>query len=253
MSERTDPTRRAQELSRAELPRRFYKAASVGPQDEGFVVRLDERPVRTPARQLVALPTAALAEAAAAEWEAQGERIDPASMPVNRIVNSALDGVARSADEVREDVLQFLGSDLLCYRAEEPDGLVARQNEAWDPVLAWARHAHGLDLRLAAGIIHVEQPEETMRRGAELVARYDTFPLAALHVMTGLTGSIVLALAVVEGEIGVDEAWAAAHVDEDWQISFWGEDAEAMHRRALRRTEMAAAARVAALSRQTAA
>lgn len=249
MTDRPDPTRRAQELSRAELPRRFYKEASVASEAEGHVVRLDERTVKTPARHLLALPTRDLAEAVAEEWRSQGERIDPATMPVNRIVNSALDGVAVSADAVREDVVRFLGSDLLCYRAEGPEGLVARQTDTWDPPLAWARETHGLDLRLAGGIVHVEQPEDTMRRGAEIVARYDAFTLASLHVMTSLTGSYVLALAVVEGRLAPDEAWAAAHVDEDWQMSFWGEDAEAMRRRHRRWDEMLAAARVAALGR----
>ncbi len=249
MTERIDPTRRAQELSRAELPRRFYQTARVERQDEGHVVRLDERTVKTPARNLLTLPTAPLAEAVAAEWQAQGERIDPATMPVNRIVNSALDGVSVQAGAVREDVVRFLGSDLLCYRAEDPEGLVRKQNEAWDPLLVWARRELGLDLRLAAGIIHVEQPPETMARGAEIVSSYGIFDLASLHVMTGLTGSIVIALAVTEGAIPPGEAWAAAHVDEDWQISIWGEDAEAMRRRHARWLEMEAASRVSALAR----
>lgn len=253
MTDRPDPTRRAQELSRAELPKRFYKDASVAREAEGHVVRLDERTVKTPARRLLALPTQELAEAVAEEWRAQGERIDPATMPMNRIVNSALDGVAAATEAVREDVVRFLGSDLLCYRAEDPEGLVARQNEAWDPPLAWARQAFGLDVRLAAGIIHVEQPEETLQRGAEIVAAYDDFTLASLHVMTSLTGSFVLALAVVEGHLAAEKAWAAAHVDEDWQISFWGEDAEAMRRRHKRWEEMVAAARVASLGRAGAA
>ncbi|ESR26546.1 ATP12 family chaperone protein [Lutibaculum baratangense] len=245
MTDKPDPTRRAQELARAELPRRFYEAVTVEAGEAGHVIRLDSRNVRTPARRLLALPTSELAELVAEEWRAQGERIDPSSMPVNRIVNSALDGVAVSADAVREDVVRFLDSDLLCYRADSPERLVEWQNAAWDPPLAWARESLGLDLRLAAGIVHVEQPPQTLERGAGIVARYETLPLAGLHVMTSLTGSIVLALAVVEGHMSPDDAWAAAHVDEDWQISQWGEDAEAMRRRQARWAEMRAAALVA--------
>jgi chaperone required for assembly of F1-ATPase len=195
------------------------------------------------------VPTRALAEALAVEWEAQGERIDPATMPLTRLVNSVLDGVTGREAEVRGDVAKYAASDLLCYRAEGPAELVRRQAEAWDPVLAWAREALGARLVLGEGVVPVAQPSAATAAVEGALAELDAFSLAAHYVMTTLTGSALLALAHARGRLTAEEAWAAAHVDEDWQISQWGEDAEAKARRDRRWAEMQAASRLLELLR----
>jgi chaperone required for assembly of F1-ATPase len=228
-------------------PKRFYRSVSVDGAAAGFRVLLDGRPMRTPAKRELALPSRALAEALAAEWEAQGERIEPAGMPLTRLVNSAIDGVAGCESELRADIAKHAGSDLLCYRAEGPADLVRRQADAWDPVLAWAHDALGAHLLLGRGIVPVAQPQPALAAIERTLARLDTFGLAAHHVMTTLMGSAVLALAHARGRLTAEEAWAAAHVDEDWQIGRWGEDAEAKARRDRRWADMQAASRLLAL------
>jgi chaperone required for assembly of F1-ATPase len=189
------------------------------------------------------VPSRRLAAALADEWNAQVERIDPAAMPVTRLVNSAIDGVAPRMNEVRADVLAYAGTDLLCYRAGEPERLAASQARHWDPVLVWAERRLAVRFALAEGVMHVPQPDDTLAAVAAALERYDDpFALAALHVATTLTGSALLALALAEGKIGAEEAWAAAHVDEDWNMLLWGEDAEALARRARRLAEFRAAA-----------
>ncbi|RUX30369.1 ATPase, partial [Mesorhizobium sp. M4A.F.Ca.ET.050.02.1.1] len=178
----------------------------------------------------------------AGEFDAQGEVIDPVAMPVMRLVNTAIDGVASDPQAVLEDILRFASSDLLCYRADGPQGLVDRQNQLWDPVIDWARSALGARFHLAEGIVHVEQPRETIAvLRAHLAQRIEPMRLAAIHVMTSLTGSALLALAVDFGELDGEAAWAAGHVDEDWQIEHWGQDAEAVARRSARKRDMMAA------------
>jgi chaperone required for assembly of F1-ATPase len=231
----------------AALPKRFYQRVDVANRDGGFALLLDEKPVRTPGKKPLLLPSHALAEAVAEEWRAQKERIDPATMPLTKLANSAIDGVKGREDEVIGDILNYAGSDLLCYRAEGPRGLVGAQRAHWDPVLAWAKSALGAPFVLAEGIVHVAQPQASLDRLREALEAHDPFGLAALHVMTGLTGSALLALAVALGRMTPEEAWKAAHVDEDWQIAQWGEDAEAASRRATRRREFTAAARALAL------
>ncbi|BCG80626.1 ATP12 family chaperone protein [Mesorhizobium sp. 113-3-3] len=237
-----DPVRRAQIQMKTPLPKRFYKTASVAPVEEGFAVHLDGKPVRTPGKALLALPTEAAALLVADEFAEQGETINPVTMPVMRLVNTAIDGVASDPQAVLEDILRFASSDLLCYRADAPQGLVERQNGQWDPVVDWARTALGARFNLAEGIIHVEQPRETIAvLGSHLNQRAEPLRLAAIHLMTSLTGSALLALAVDFGELDADSAWAAGHVDEDWQIEHWGQDAEAVARRAARKRDMMAA------------
>ncbi|TGV61771.1 ATPase [bacterium M00.F.Ca.ET.141.01.1.1] len=237
-----DPVRRAQIQMKTPLPKRFYKEVSVVPVEAGFAVQLDGRPVRTPGKALLALPTEAAAALVADEFAEQGETINPVTMPVMRLVNTAIDGVASDPQAVLEDILRFASSDLLCYRADAPQGLVERQNEQWDPVIDWARASLGVRFNLAEGIIHVEQPRETIAvLGSHLAQRAQPLRLAAIHVMTSLTGSALLALAVDFGELDGEEAWAAGHVDEDWQIAQWGQDAEAVARRTARKRDMMAA------------
>lgn len=226
------------------LPKRFYKDATTAPRDGAHVVLLDGRTAKTPGKAVLAVPTPQLAAALAAEWHAQSDVIDPATMPLTRFVNTAIDGVARRAREVAADVVKYAGSDLLCYRADHPQGLVERQSAAWDPVLGWARDELGANFVLAEGVMPVAQPAPALARIAAAVDPLPPLRLTALHVMTTLMGSALLALAVERGRLSPAAAWAAAHVDEDWQISQWGEDAEATARRAVRWADMQAAARL---------
>jgi chaperone required for assembly of F1-ATPase len=192
------------------------------------------------------MPTRALADAIAAEWEAQRDHIEAETMPLTRLANSAIDGVAPDPGKVRADIVAFAASDLLCYRAGKPAGLVELQRRHWDPVLAWSSCALGARFEVGTGLMPVAQPDSTGDAVAAALDRLDPFRLAALHVITTLTGSALLALAHAHGALTAEAAWAAAHVDEDFQISQWGEDAEAKSRRARRWAEMQAASRLLA-------
>ena len=230
---------------KASLPKRFYERAETEDEaDGGASLRLDGKPVRTPGKAPLILPTKALAEAIAEEWRGQGERIDPATMPLTRLANSVIDGVGGREEAVKDDILGYARSDLVCYRAEGPDKLAALQAKHWDPVVAWAKTELHAPMHLAEGVMHVSQDEASLDAVEARLADFDAWSLAALHVMTGLTGSALLALTVALGQLSVDEAWAAAHVDEDWQISQWGEDEEAKLRRQNRRRDFDAAARL---------
>ncbi len=238
-----DPMRAAQANMRPPPVRRFYKRAAVEEEGGRFLLSLDGRRARTPGRNLLAAQSRALMLEAAAEWDRQPETIVPTDMPLTRLLNSAIDGVAHTMAETRADILGYAGSDLLCYRAEEPDALVARQAHAFDPVLRWAAEALGARFNLAAGVMHVSQsPEALAAIGAALDAYDDPIALAALSVMTTLTGSALLALAVARKFVSAQAAWRAAHVDEDFQAERWGEDAEAVTRREARWREFEAAA-----------
>ncbi|WP_306117847.1 MULTISPECIES: ATP12 family protein [unclassified Roseitalea] len=240
-----DPMGAARANMRPDLPRRFYDKVAVGEHDGGFAVELDGRPARTPGKAIVALGTAPAARIVADEFGAQEETIDPSTMPAFRLVNTAIDGVAADPQAVHEDIVRFFGSDLVCYRAEGPETLVALQRDSWDGPLEWAERQAGGRFHLAEGVIHVAQPRETLRAMAALVAQVtDPVALAALHSMTTLTGSAVLAYGVYRAAWGADDAWAAAHVDEDFNIAQWGEDAQARAVRQRRRREMDAAARM---------
>ncbi|ODN72005.1 ATP12 family chaperone protein [Methylobrevis pamukkalensis] len=240
----TDPVRRAAEASKRVLPKRFYKAVTAAPTDGLFAVHLDGRPVRTPGRKMLAVPGASVAEALVAEWAAQGSHIDPATMPLTRLANSAIDGVAEDVDAVLADAAKYAGSDLLCYRAEDPERLVARQTETWDPILKWAEDRLGVRFRLAGGVMFVAQDEAVVPAVRAALPR-DPFVAAAVHQMTTVCGSVLLALAVLEGRLDAEAAFAAAHVDEDWNIELWGLDGESASRRVWRWQDMQAAARLA--------
>lgn len=235
-------------------PKRFYALASVAEREGGFALLLDGRPARTPAKRPLALSSEVAAAAVAAEWNAQVTVIDPALMPLTRIANSAIDGVAEQMAAVVAELKTYLGSDLLVYRAAEPARLVADQAAAWDPVLAWVGDAFEARLVLAEGVTFVAQPPATLGRLGAVVdglvgqGRGAPFRLAALHVMTTLTGSALLALAVMHGRLSPEQAWAAAHVDETFQESRWGSDAEALVRRDRRWADMAAAATLGLLA-----
>ena len=243
-----DPVEAVRRSARSQLRRRFYKNAHVDIAHEGsgaggFAIRLDGRAVRTPARRVLEAPTRALADALAAEWNAQEELIDPLNMPLTRLANSIIDGVVDAPAAVAAEIEKYLGSDLVVYRAPGPQGLIARQALAWDPLLAWARETLRARFVLAEGISFVAQPAAAVAAARAAIPR-DPWRLGALNAITTLTGSALIALAVAAGRLSAEEAWAAAHVDEDWNMDFWGRDASALDRRAFRFAEMRAAAMV---------
>jgi chaperone required for assembly of F1-ATPase len=250
-----DPRESARRGARPKLRKRFYSQAHVGEAEAGgFPLLLDGKPVKTPARRALTAPTAPLAQAIAAEWNAQAELIDPARMPLTRLANAVIDAVADTPKPVAGEVAQYLGSDLLCYRAAAPPGLVERQTQAWDPVLAWAHEALGARLKVAQGVVHVAQPSEALAAARAKIPAdannvKDIWRLGAVSLITTLTGSGLLALALAQGALEADAAWAAAHVDEDWQMSQWGRDDAALERRAFFRAEFEAAVTVLRLAR----
>lgn len=239
----SDPISKARKLTAPVLPKRFYKRAEAIEEEGLFVLHLDGRRANSPARNPIAVSGRDMAAALAAEWNAQGEHIDPAAMPVTRLVNSALDGVASRMADVRADICAYAGTDALCYRADEPEGLVAEQNRHWDPVIGHVEQELGVRFTLAGGIVHVQQPAETLAAVRQFLDRMDDpVRLTGLHVVTTITGSALLALALCGGGFDSDNLWVAAHVDEDWNIRQWGEDAEAAARRDRRYQDFRAAA-----------
>ena len=209
------------------VARRFWSDVAVVEEQTGFGIRLDARPLRTPAKALMVLPTQALAEAVAAEWMAQDEKINPLSMPFTRTSNSAIDNVAPNRAQIADLVAEYGTSDLLCYRADGPAELVARQAAAWDPVLAWAAETLGAHLAVATGIMHVSQPDESIAVLSKKVHTLDPFQLAALHDLATLSGSLVLGFAVFHRFAGPERIWDLSRIDETWQAELWGADDEA--------------------------
>ena len=198
--------------------------------------------MKTPGKRLLGLPGEKSAILVAAEWDAQQEEINPLQMPVTRIVNTAIDGVEDQSQAVFEDILRYAGSDLLYYRAETPESLVEAQSSHWDPVLDWAQSELGAVFETGEGISFIKQPKEAIAAFGSALKRHDTpLELACLHTFTSLTGSALLSLAIAENFLDAENAWSAAHVDEDWNIDRWGEDHEAAQRRAQRWLEMSAA------------
>ena len=228
---------------RLSFVKRFWKAATVTREGEGWSIALDGKPVRTPGRELLTVPSEALAAAIADEWNGVGESVEPQAMPLTGLANAAIDRVAPDPEQFARSLARYGESDLACYRAEAPPGLAARQEQAWDSLLAWARRRFDVDFRTTCGIVHVEQPEATVRRLAHSVAAYDPFRLAALSPMVTLGGSLVTALAVAEGAIGAGDAWDAVTIDDRWQLEQWGADAEAEAALEARRRDFLAAAR----------
>lgn len=238
----------SKQSSRAALRKRFYKEAAVSEGPDGFSVMLDGKAVRTPGKKLLAAPVRELAQIIADEWNAQTENIDPMSMPMTRLANSAIDGVAENAEAVRDDIAKYFGSDLLFYRASFPEGLIARQAEHWDPVLRWAADDLGAHFILGEGVMHVAQPDRALAAARAALPDTSTLEhawrLAAMHVVTTLTGSALLALALQRKARDEAQVWAAAYVDEDWNSQQWGEDDEVTARRASRLRDFEAAAKV---------
>ena len=220
--------------------KRFWNDAAVVQADRGFGITLDGKPLKTPARVTLAVPTRALADAIAAEWNASAETIDPRAMPMTGLANAATD---RAGGEIATGLAKFGESDLTCYRAADPAPLVDRQTEAWDALLNWARRRYDVDFATCSGIIHVPQPPETIRRLAHAVHMVDPFRLAALSPLVTISGSLVAGLAVVEQAMPADAVWDSVAIDEQWQLEQWGSDAEAEAMLEARRIEFLAAAR----------
>lgn len=238
-----NPMAAARRGARGAPARRFYRAVTTAPVADGHAVRLDERPVRTPARRVLAAPTLPLAQALAAEWSAQGEFIEPVRMPLTRLANAIIDGVAAQPAAVAAEIEKYLACDLLFYRAGHPRGLVARQSGHWDPILTWAGQALSAHFVPTEGVVFVAQPQPALQAAAAAIGG-DPWRLGALHAATTLTGSALIALALAGGALSLEDAWAAANVDEDWNMEQWGRDALALQQRSLRRAEFAAAALV---------
>jgi chaperone required for assembly of F1-ATPase len=246
-----DPVESARRNMRPNLRKRFYKNASIGNGSErgGFPVLLDNKLVRTPLRRPLVAPSRALAERIAQEWNAQQDVIDPARMPLTQLANAIIGAVTDRSETVIDEIIKYLGSDLLFYRADAPEGLAARQAAHWDPLLTWAHEELGARFVQIQGLVFVAQSEEAItaaRTGipSDASNKKEMWRLGALSSITTLTGSALLALALAHGAIAPDAAWAAAHVDEDWQMSQWGRDELALERRAYRFAEFEAAARV---------
>lgn len=228
--------------------KRFYKVVGVVPAGGGFGVVLDGKPIKSPAKADLILPSRALAEAVAAEWEAQAGEVVPSAMPLMQLAATTIDKVAPNRELIIDTIAPYGGTDLLCYRAEAPAELAARQAAAWQPLLDWAMTAQDAPLTATSGIVHQAQPEASLAALRAAVAAQDDWRLTALHQATAVTGSLVLGLALLAGRIDADEAFELAELDASFQIERWGEDAEATARRAALRAELQAAARLVELA-----
>jgi len=236
-----DPEEAVRRGTRTPRRKRFYAKAGAIEGKDGFAITLDDRPIRTPSGRQVVVPVREIADAVVAEWEAQQEFIEPLTMPLTRFANSVVDAVVDRVEAVTDDVAKYFQSDLLFYRAGHPEALVAREAAHWDPVVFWAADTLGAHFILAEGIVHVRQPDSAIA-AARAALPEDPWSIAALHVITTLTGSALLALALKQGVVDPDQAWAAAHVDEDWNSEKWGVDEEVAARRAARLVDFRAAA-----------
>lgn len=222
--------------------KRFWKDATVLEAPGGFTVVLDARPIKTPAKAALVVPTGAMAQAIADEWQAQGDQIDPQSMPMTRSANAAIDKVQTQFDEVAGLITAYAETDLLCYRAVSPVELVARQAAAWDPLLAWSSARWGIEWQVTAGIMPVAQAPETLAVLRAHVTGFTPFELTAFHDLVAMSGSLVIGLAVTEGHAPADALWDVSRIDEAWQAELWGADDEAEATAALKRAAFSHAA-----------
>ena len=236
-----DPEEAVRQSTRGPRRKRFYTTAGITSAPDGFGIVLDDKPIRTPSGRPLLAPTREIAEAIAAEWAAQTDIINPMTMPLTRLANSVIEAVADRVEAVVDDVAKYFESDLLFYRAGHPDSLVEREARHWDPVVFWAAETLGAHFILAEGIMHVRQPDQAVA-AARSALPLEPWRIAALHVVTTLTGSALLALALLHGRLDEDQVWSAAHVDEDWNSEQWGVDEEVTARRAARLTDFKAAA-----------
>jgi chaperone required for assembly of F1-ATPase len=245
---RKDGYRAAQSHARQQAPKRFYKDVTIGEGEDGFAVLLDGKAVRTPGLKPIRLQQRAIAEAITAEWRAQGDTIEFAAMPLVRLVNSGIEAGDGRGDDFRAEVVKYCGTDLLLYRADSPRELVAAQDAAWDPILvALARH-FDVAFQPTIGIVHVTQPERTLARLDRALDGENLLRLTAMASLISLTGSGLITIALANKLVAPNEAWAAAHIDEDHNIRLWGEDAEATQSRSFRRREFDAAVQLLQLA-----
>jgi chaperone required for assembly of F1-ATPase len=229
------------------LPKRFYKDVTIS-EEHGIL--LDGRAVKTPLKAHLIMSTHALAEAVAEEWRAQTDVINPGVMPLTRYANTVIDRAPVERDNLIDELMDYAGNDLVCYRAASPADLIKLQRQYWDPVLTWVSNDLGAQLKTTEGMMHVAQPPEELAKVRARLEQYDPIAMTVLYNFTTLTGSVLLSLMLVEGAISGAQAWDATHVDEDYQITFWGEDAEAQKRRAGRHIDFAACLRFLQLSRK---
>jgi chaperone required for assembly of F1-ATPase len=216
------------------LPKKFYKLASVSSE---LAIELDGRGVKTPMKAKLILPSRGLAEAIAAEWNAQEEFINPAAMPLTKLANTAIDRAGGERVYVAGQVVEFAGSDMVCYRADAPTNLVELQSEAWNPVVAWAKSTMNADLKMVSGVMHSAQSQETIDAVKNYVASLTNFELTVAHNLTTLTGSATLGLMLTAKAISGEAGWQVAHIEEDFQIATWGTDDEATQRRHWRKVD----------------
>ena len=238
-----NPVAAARRAARPVLRRRFYEKVTVAALSDGHAVHLDSKPVHTPAHRVLAAPSLAVAEAVAAEWDAQRDLIEPAKMPLTRLANSIIDGVAEQPDPVAAEIAKYLGSDLVFYRAAGPAELVARQRQHWDPVLDWAARTLGAQFLSTSGVAHIAQPQAALEAASAAIP-IEPWRLGATHAATTLTGSGLIAIALAHGFLSADAAWAAANVDEDWNMEQWGRDELALERGGYCFAELKAAVQV---------
>ncbi len=227
----------------------FWETVSVVSDGEGFSVRLDDKPLKTPAKVTLTVPSRALAQAIADEWSALEDKIDPTRLPFTKLCNAAIDNMSEKAGGVVEALSEYAETDLLCYRAESPAGLVERQSEVWEPLLDWVRDTHGLFFVQTTGILPVPQPEASISAFRSWLETMDNFELMACHDLVMLSGSIVIARAVVEGHITPEFGWNASIIDDIWQAEKWGEDEEALALRAVKSRDFVTAAQLMTLLR----
>lgn len=218
-------------------PKRFYKTVAVKETDGNYSVMLDERPIKTPLKQLFAVNNEKMANAIADEWQAQQTHIDHETMIFTKLANTAIDRVSSRRDEIIDEIISYASSDLICYRATDPDELIKQEANHWNPILDWLKSDHDIEMKIATGIIHVEQSSEALAKIKKLYDTYNDFALTAIHNKTSILGSALLPLALLQGKWPLEEIWAAAHIDEDYQIKRWGEDEAAAIRRTHRLNE----------------
>ena len=223
--------------------KRFWSQVAVSPKDGGWGISLDGRAVRTPARAPLIVPAKALADAIAGEWLSVEQEIDPRAMPLTGLANAAIDRVAPDREAFASGLARYAEADLACYRANGPSGLVERQEERWDPLLAWARRRYDVDFRTTSGLMHVAQPDATIERLGHAVAVLDAFHLAGVSPLVTIGGSLVAGLALLEKAVTPEQAWEAVSIDERWQIERWGADGEAEAVLANRKRDFLAGAR----------
>ena len=229
------------------LPQRFYKVVSIAGERPELAIHLDGRPIRTPLKRTFEVPSRDLAEAIALEWQAQENVIDPSTMPLTKLANTAIDRVNIDRARIIEEIVGFAGSDLVCYRADEPIALRERQAAAWDPVLAWVERELDAKFETTTGILFRDQSRDALNAMRAYLRERSSWEMTSIHNLTTLTGSALVSLMVAARALSGEAAWIAAHIDEDWQVEHWGADAEAQARRIARRREFDAALRFLAL------